>query len=248
MTRLPWTLPPRRRVLLAALALLPAIAQAQAPPAPPTARIVVIGDSQAEGIAGALVRRLQGNRQYRVIDKTKISTGLAYLNTYNWPQVAQTIATAEHADIAVVMFGANDRPPLRVGNPADAARTITFSDTYGRRIRDVIHAFRAANARVFWLGHPIVRDQQFSTELEFLNRLYEENASQEGAAFVPLWDLLAENGAYAAFGKGADGQTKRLRADDGVHMTNAGYDLAVSRLLPLIEASRQPGQPAIPLP
>jgi len=226
---------PRRRLALLPLLLAP---PAQAQPAAP-ARVVVIGDSQAGGIAGALVRRLQGNRQVRVFDKSKVSSGLAAASTFDWQQEARTIAATERPDIAVILFGANDRLPVRLGNPADAARTLSFSALYAGRVREIAHTLRAANVQVFWLGHPIVRDTQFSAELEFLNHLYQENAEEEGAHYVPLWDLLAENGAYSAYGKGPDGQTRRLRADDGVHMTPAGYDLAVDRLLPSLEAALQ---------
>ncbi len=243
-------LPRRRFALLPLLLGLPAPRRAAAQ-AVPAIRIAVLGDSQAGGIAGALVRRLQGNRRFRVLDKSRISSGLAVLSTFDWPQAVRSIAATERPDVAVVMFGANDRPPVRLGNPADAARTLSFSATYGGRVRDVIHNLHAANVQVIWLGHPIVRDAQFATDMEFLNHLYQEGAAQEGAQFVPLWDLLAENGAYAAYGKGSDGQTRRLRADDGVHMTNAGYDLAVDRLLPRIEAALQAvhaGMPRFPGP
>jgi hypothetical protein len=239
-------LPRRRLALLSLLLALPAArTRAQQPPA---IRIAVLGDSQAGGIAGALVRRLHGNRHFRVLDKSRISSGLAALNAYDWPAAVRAIAADDRPDVAVVMFGANDRPPVRIGNPADDARTLSFSALYSSRVRTIIHSLRAANVQVIWLGHPIVRDLQFSTDMEFLNHLYEEGAEEEGARFVPLWDLVAENGAYTAFGKGTDGQTRRLRADDGVHMTNAGYDLAVSRLLPSIEAALQANHLDVPIP
>jgi hypothetical protein len=238
-------LPSRRLVLLGLLPALPggrALAQRA-----PMIRIAVLGDSQAGGIAGALVRRLHGNRRFRVLDKSRISSGLIALNAFDWPAAARAIAAEDRPDVAVVMFGANDRPPVHLGNPADAARTLSFSALYSSRVRSIIHSLRAANVQVIWLGHPIVRDMQFSTDMEFLNRLYEEGAEEEGARFVPLWDLVAENGAYTAYGKGTDGQTRRLRADDGVHMTNAGYDLAVNRLLPSIEAALQESHLDVPI-
>jgi hypothetical protein len=63
-----------------------------------------------------------------------------------------------------------------------------------------------------------------------------------GADWFPAWPLFTDaNGNYAPYGKGLDGETTRLRADDGVHFTGAGYDLLAKALLPVIELYRPSG-------
>jgi len=51
--------------------------------------------------------------------------------------------------------------------------------------------------------------------------------------------FIDADGNYAAYGKGLDDQTTRLRADDGVHLTGAGYDVLAKALLLVIALYRQ---------
>jgi hypothetical protein len=60
-----------------------------------------------------------------------------------------------------------------------------------------------------------------------------------GADWFPSWSLFTDDeGNFAPYGKGTDGVTTRLRADDGVHLTSAGYDVLANALLPEIELYR----------
>src|ERR1700692_2079452 len=77
-------------------------------------RILVVGDSQAQGLAGGLQRLVRHDPSYRVIDRSRIATGLISAARFDWPGSAAGIAEAEAGAIAVVMFGANDRPPIRM--------------------------------------------------------------------------------------------------------------------------------------
>ena len=77
-----------------------------------------------------------------------------------------------------------------------------------------------------WVGHPQVRDPVFNADMAMLNGIFAQNAPKAGAEFVPVWTVFAgADGAYDAYGKGTDGETTRLRADDGVHLTRGGYDV-----------------------
>ncbi|MFI4948806.1 MAG: hypothetical protein ACHQC9_08405, partial [Alphaproteobacteria bacterium] len=59
-----------------------------------------------------------------------------------------------------------------------------------------------------------------------------------GAQFVPLWTVIADQqGGYAAYGKDRDGMTERLRADDGIHMTAAGYELVAEKIVGLFSVA-----------
>jgi uncharacterized protein len=92
-------------------------------------------------------------------------------------------------------------------------------------------------AAVVWVGHPIVRDPVFAEDMAFLNNLYETESVADGAQWIPTWQMFADkDGQYSAFGKALDGHSERLRADDGVHLTPAGYDVLASALLPLLRA------------
>ncbi len=200
--------------------------------------ILVIGDSQAQGVAGALQRWYLRSREFRVLDRSKIGTGLNSKLTYDWKAAVEQLVNAEHADVAVVMFGANDRPPVRVGGAVDPGRAAAFSRSYAARVADIVKTLRQAHLPVIWLGDPIVKDADYSADMAMLNEIIKPAAETGGAIWVPLWDVGADDsGAYAAYGKALDGQTKRLRADDGVHFTPAGYDLIAARLQPVIKTA-----------
>jgi len=232
-------IPRRRLALLAGILLLAAAGPVPAVPkvAPAERRILVIGDSQAQGLAAGLIRLYLRHPEIHVLDHSKIGTGLARM-VFDWPGQTGPIAAANPADLVVVMFGANDRPTIRRHGKIDAALADSFTKTYGGRVDAVIAALRAAKLPVIWVGHPQVRDPEYNEDMKFLNGIFETEAKKDGADFVPIWDLFAgEDGGYDAYGKGLEGATERLRADDGVHMSRAGYDVLAHFLQTKLDAA-----------
>jgi len=221
----------------------PTAARAEAPD------ILVVGDSQAQGVAGALQRRYLRSRDFHVIDKSKIGTGLTSRSTYDWDAVVAQLATTEHATVAIVMFGANDRPPVRIKGVVDPGLSEKFSKSYGARVEKIVKSLRDAKINVVWLGDPVVKDADYTADMQMLNQVMEPVAEKEGAQWVSLWDLGVDpDGSYNAFGKALDGQTKRLRADDGVHFTPTGYDLIAARLDPILKTLTANQPAAAPAP
>lgn len=219
----------RRRALLAA-ALIPAIARAEPgtaanDAAPKERRLLVVGDSQAQGLAGGLIRLYLRRPAIRVLDRSKIATGLSH-GPFDWPAEAKRLAETEHAEVALVMFGANDRPAIRLHGTVDQKRAEAFRTAYAAHVAAVATSLKAAAAKVLWIGHPQVRDPDYNEDMRFLNEIFERAATKAGAEYVPIWDLFAgEDGKYDAYGKGLEGATERLRADDGVHLSRSGYDV-----------------------
>lgn len=205
-----------------------------------TERVLVVGDSQAQGLAGGLRWLYRTNRKVRILDHSKISTGLVSVAFYNWPDQVHKLTATEHADVAVVMFGANDRPPVRVHGAVDPTMLANFTKIYSARVRDIITTLQNAHIPVIWVGHPIVRDETFSADMTILNDIFQRQATQNNAQFAPLWSAFSEDDHYSAYGEGVDGVKVRLRADDGIHLTPPGYQKAAKILAPLI-AHYQPG-------
>jgi hypothetical protein len=59
--------------------------------------------------------------------------------------------------------------------------------------------------------------------MSFLNDLYRSRADKAGIIYIDVWDgFVDEDGRYAQYGPDLEGQTRRLRAGDGVHFTTAG--------------------------
>jgi hypothetical protein len=221
-------------------AILPGKAASPMPPSVPAPmpiqgktpewRILVVGDSQAQGLAAGFMRLYQRQPNVHVIDRSKIGTGLAR-NLYDWPDAVKKLVVSEHADVAVVMFGANDRPTVRVHGKVDPDLAAKFTTLYGDRVSSIASTLHAAKLPVVWVGHPQVRDPIYNQDMAMLNGIFAANAAKAGARFVPVWTVFAgTDGAYDAYGKGTDGETARLRADDGVHMTRGGYDVLAKYL------------------
>jgi len=102
-------------------------------------------------------------------------------------------------------------------------RTDAWSEAYIRRIDDTIVALKTAGVPVFWVGLPPLRGGRTATDVPFLNDLYRSRADKAGIVYVDVWDgFVDEDGRFAQFGPDFEGQTRRLRAGDGVHFTQAG--------------------------
>ena len=198
----------------------------QGPPA-----IVVFGDSQAAGLARGLQRVLAEDPRFRVLNRTHAGASLVH-DEQEWLAPVETFAAREKADIAVVMFGANDRIDMREGRATLRFRGEEWRAEYTARIDRILDQLAAAGLRVLWLGNPIARSERYSDDMSYINELYAEAIARHGFQFMPLWTVVAdENGQYAAYGKDRVGVTQRLRGVDGIHFTAAGYELIAEKIV-----------------
>ena len=132
----------RAALLLVFFALSCATGRAQDPEA--RATIVVFGDSQAQGLAGGLARVLIEDQRYRVLNRTHPGAALVH-GENEWLQPVQRFVMREKADIAVVMFGANDRLDMREGGAYLRFRTDEWRAAYtARAVRRTTRSTRRA--------------------------------------------------------------------------------------------------------
>ncbi len=102
-------------------------------------------------------------------------------------------------------------------------RTDAWSEAYIRRIDDTIAALKTAGVPIFWVGLPPLRGNRATADIPYLNDLYRSRADKAGIVYVDVWDgFVDEDGRFAQSGPDFEGQTRRLRAGDGVHFTQAG--------------------------
>jgi hypothetical protein len=206
---------------------------------PAQTTIVIFGDSQGEGVAVGMRRLLQGHKEFRLLNRTKAGSAISQKLDYDWPAaVEHFVADGEKADVAVMVFGGNDRLPARIENGRPIPfRTPEWDSMYKERITAMISALVKAHIRVIWCGDPIAREAHYSADMEYLNAMYQEVAPAAGAEYLPLWTLVAdEHGAFAAYGKALDGETRRLRHDDGIHFSPDGYDVVANHILEAVKA------------
>ena len=206
--------------------------------------IVVFGDSQGRGVAEGLQRVLIDDSRFKVLNRTH--PGAAFVHgEAEWMTPIRKFVSREKADFAIVMFGANDRLDIKGGDSSSYLRfkTEAWREEYARRTDMVLKTLVDAGLKVIWCGNPIARSETYSTDMSYINRIFAERAEAVGAQFLPLWEVAAgEGGKYAAYGKDLGGVTRRLRADDGIHFTAAGYELIADHIAGLFPISPSDGK------
>ena len=217
-------------------ALLMLLWPAAAADLPERQTIVVFGDSQAQGVAGGLQRLLLENTRLHVLNRTHPGAASVH-DEEEWLGPIRTFATREKADFAVVMVGANDRLDMRM--PPSGAYLHFKSDPwrieYARRIDLILSTLTAAGLKIIWLGNPIARSAKYSEDMVYINQILAQETEKFGAHFYPLWQVIADGqGDYVAYGKDLEGVVTRLRTDDGIHFTAAGYELIADRIMALL--------------
>lgn len=204
-------------------------------------RLVVFGDSQAQGVAVGLSRVLLGDSGYKVINRTHPGAAIVHGES-EWLRPVQNFVDKEKAEIAVVMLGANDRLDMRDDKGVYLHfRTDTWRETYAERTDRILDALRGAGIKIVWCGNPIARSAVYSADMTYINDIYIEETAKYGAQYLPLWTVVADDkGQFTAYGPDRNGVNGRLRNDDGIHFTTAGYELIAEKIvsvLPSLQAN-----------
>jgi len=187
-------------------------------------RVLVVGDSLADGVWSGLYRAFQEDGNMEVVNKSKPSSGFVRADSYDWTKEIDDILKDDTYQIVVVMFGANDNQAIKSGKEYIKPGTDAWDDLYGQRVEAFVKKLRAKGLAVYWTGLPIMRSPDDSDDAEELNDIYREKSFINGAKFIDTWSgFTDESGRYSAVGPDMSGQIRRLRDDDGVHFTPRGY-------------------------
>jgi uncharacterized protein len=187
-------------------------------------RVLVVGDSLADGVWSGLYRAFQEDGNMEVVNKSKPSSGFVRADSYDWTKEIDDILKDGTYQIVVVMFGANDNQAIKSGKEYIKPGTDAWDELYGQRVEAFVKKLRAKGLAVYWTGLPIMRSPDDSDDAEELNDIYREKSFINGAKFIDTWSgFTDESGRYSAVGPDMSGQIRRLRDDDGVHFTPRGY-------------------------
>ena len=142
------------------------------------------------------------------------------------------------------MFGANDRLDLRDDDGRYLHfRTDDWRAAYVQRTDRILAALVGAGLKIVWCGNPIARSATYSADMGYINDIYAAEVAHFGGEFLPLWTVIADDqGQFTAYGLDRSGVTERLRNDDGIHFTAAGYELIAERVisvLPSLQANER---------
>jgi uncharacterized protein len=228
--------------------------QPSQPKTDPVHVIVVMGDTQAEQIAGGLDDAFGDRPDVAVLRRTRTDSGLVRNDFHDWSKsVQELLASDQKISVGVMLLGSNDRQVIREGEISHEPLSDRWRELYRERIDAVVAAFAQRRIPLVWVGAPPAQSTRLSADLIALNGMFRERSERAGGSYVDLWEAFvdAEN-RYAVSGPALSGQIARLRAADGVHFTRAGArkaahfaDVAIRRL---IQSGAGPALIAVPAP
>jgi hypothetical protein len=198
-------------------------------------RVWVGGDSLAE-IPGQALQRVGGALDVVGVE-SRLSTGLARPDLYNWFTRIEQVPRQLRPTVAVLSFGADDAHDFLAGVPAGTKvgplGSATWDTEYGRRVDGVTSELIAKGIFVVWLGLPNTDHHGFRASFPIVNAIIEKAvAAHPGrATFVDTWKLLSDtHGRYASYLR-VHGKLTLMRLSDGTHYTPAAGDLIAAQLL-----------------
>jgi hypothetical protein len=199
-------------------------------------RVWVAGDSLAQ-VPGDALERIGGAIDVVGIE-SRLSTGLARTDLYNWFTRIQEAPKQLHPDVVVFSFGADDAHDYMGGAHVGPFGSPSWIAEYRRRIDGVTRELNAEGIRVVWLGLPIPDGPGFRKSFPVVNAILERVARAHAgkATYVDTWHRLDDfHGRYAEYLR-VHGKLTQVRASDGVHYTEAGGDLVAAQVVAQLRA------------
>ena len=242
----------RRPLLLAGLAAFGGRAALAEEEAAPPQTVAVYGDSMAQGVGHMLNQSLQRDRRFRVVNRGKPATALGQPGNHNWIEAVRASVRQDRPGYSVMMFGGNDRLAMRRASntPHIPFRSEAWVELYRERLDAMLAPLAETQVRIVWVGYPIAREPRYSGDMAFLNDIYRQAMQARGQVFIDTWTMFAdEQGRFVPERRNAQGRVTRLRTEDGIHLTAAGYDMIAQRVKTTIEelhAARAPAPAAAP--
>jgi hypothetical protein len=213
--------PRRKRPAAPAEPVYPAI-EIQ-PKNPDAKKVLVVGDFVAGGLAWGLDQAFGEEPRLAVVDRSDGSSGFVRDDHFDWAGKISEILSTDQPDMIVVMIGANDRQPIRTPDGRFALRSDEWQKAYQQRVERFLLALQTYGKPVYWVGAPPMRSKDASADMAYLNTVFKGRTEAVGGHFIDVWDGFAdENGKFVARGPDIEGQTRTLRAGDGINFTKSG--------------------------
>ena len=187
-------------------------------------RIGVFGDSMADGLWAGLYRDLRGIDGVTVTKFSEVSTGLS---RYDYVDIqAKTTRQLDESplDVAVILFGTNDAQGISMDGQIHQFGTEGWKAAYARRVDNLVALLRSRGTAVYWVGLPKMKKASFDGRMTLINDVVEARMKALGVPYIETTALTSNaEGEYEAYLSAADGRRQLMRANDGIHMSMAGY-------------------------
>ena len=187
-------------------------------------RIGVFGDSMADGLYAGLYRDLRDQPKVTVTRFSEVSTGLSRYDYVDIQAKTQRQIEATPVDVAVILFGTNDAQGISLDGAVHAFGTEGWKTAYATRIDNLVAMLRSRDVAVYWVGLPRMKSGRFDGRMSLINGVVEARMRALGVPYLETVDLTSnEEGGYEAYLPNKAGRRTLMRANDGIHMSMAGY-------------------------
>jgi uncharacterized protein len=188
--------------------------------------ILEVGDSLGIDLGWGMSEALAGTSD-KFIGAAVGDTGLAETWFYDWPTHLKSELASYRPIVIVVFLGANDAESLYVNDKFLPFGSPGWGQAYGTRVSKIMDEATSVGSRVLWVGMPPMSTPSFSSDMEEVNRVYQERAAafrpKKDVSFLSTWTVLGgPQGQYEQSAPSSGGAEVELRAPDGVHITPAG--------------------------
>ena len=215
--------------------------------------VALVGDSMmAVGLSDVLLQDSAANPNLRVIKAFKSGTGLARPDVFDWMQEYPAMIGDQQPDVIFVAIGANDGQGFVENGQVLAFGSDAWVRVYQQRTAAFLNLLTEQGARVVWVGLPPMKSPKYDDKTAVINRIAYTVVSQYPQA--SWWNPSSlsgdESGAYREFATLAGGKTIRIRAADGIHLSDEGAALLAPPLMSWLNAPPPPVtvQLAVPAP
>ncbi|MCK4207226.1 DUF459 domain-containing protein [Brucella pituitosa] len=190
---------------------------------PDAKKVLVVGDFIGNGLAEGLDVAFAPSAGIRIVSRINGSSGFVRDDHFDWPANIGKILDEEKPAAVVVMIGSNDRQAITAKGQSLAARSPEWTAEYQSRVSKFMKEITDKNYPLIWVGQPPFRPRGMSQDMLALNEIYRSTSEKAGAKFVDVWDgFVDEEGNFSQTGFDINGQTARLRGNDGINTTSAG--------------------------
>lgn len=207
----------------------PATAQTQmetmTTPALPSMQVALVGDSMmAVGLAPVLRRTMAAQSGVRFVRAYRSGTGLGRPDVFNWPEQYPQLIGAARPGLVICSIGANDAQNFQLDRTVYVFGTPAWKQVYADRVRQFARLLTRDGARVLWIGMPVMRENGFARRMASVNSLVKEVLAEfpQIVWIDPNPYIAGEGGSFQQYQRDQRGKLVRLRADDGIHLSEDG--------------------------
>ncbi len=208
-------------------------------PLPPAAQgemrvVALVGDSMmAVGLSDVLLRQTASDQNLRIVKAFRSGTGLARPDVFDWMQEYPAMIGDERPDAVIVAIGANDGQGFVEDGKTLAFGSEAWVKVYQQRTTDFLNLLSENGAHVVWVGLPPMKSGAYNDRAAEINRIAYTVVSQNPLAtwWNPQPYIGDEAGGFRELEISPDGKTTRIRAADGIHLSDEGAALLAPALI-----------------